>query len=363
MRAAFGPPFFVCRSHGCAICLGNIACQFHLPDPVMSLILKLIRLGLVLGALGVAGLAILALFGFAVPELDLLNHAQILLLPGTLVALLIVAVLLRGTLRGVAVIVTLVGVAAAANVMLPEFIGSLRARPAAPAEGTLTMMTHNLFGMNYEMEKVTAAIFAEDPDIIVLQEYFGEQATDLHPLLLAKYPFFVRCRGGKRANLGLYARIPFGQVEDGACPNDAYGTTRTAHILATFRTEGGKPFSVITTHMDWPLPVARQRDQLSALSEVVDKIDGPMILAGDFNSTPWSYALRDFVARTGLTRETMNLLTFPMSWHYFGTWRDTLPILPLDHVMTRGGIVVHEVHRGQATASDHLPVVFTFSVK
>ncbi len=329
----------------------------------MSLIVKLIRLGLVLGALGVAALSILALFGFAVPELDLLNHAQILLLPGTLIGLVIVAALLRGTLRGVAMIVALVGFAASANVMLPEFIGSMRERPAAPAEGTLTMMTHNLFGMNYEMEKVTAAIFAEDPDIIVLQEYFGEQATDLHPLLLAKYPFFVRCRGGKRANLGLYARIPFEQVEDGACPNDAYGTTRTAHILATFRTEDGKPFSVITTHMDWPIPVARQREQLSALSEVVDKIDGPMILAGDFNSTPWSYALRDFVARNGLVRETMNLLTFPMSWHYFGAWRDTLPFLPLDHVMTRGGIVVHEVHRGQATASDHLPVVVTFSVE
>ena len=51
----------------------------------MSLFSKLIRLGLVLGALGVAVLAILALFGFAVPEFDLLNHAQIFLLPGTLI--------------------------------------------------------------------------------------------------------------------------------------------------------------------------------------------------------------------------------------------------------------------------------------
>lgn len=329
----------------------------------MSLILKLIRLGLVLGALGAAGLAILALFGFAVPELDLLNHAQFLLLPATIIGLLIVALLLRGTLRGVAMVVTLVGIAASANVILPEVVGSMQKRPVAPAGGTVRMMTHNLFGMNYEMEKVTAAIFAEDPDIIVLQEYFGEQATDLHPLLLAKYPFFVRCKGGKRANLGLYARMPFVQMDDGACPNDAYGTTRTAHILATFQTENGKPFSVITTHMDWPIPVARQRDQLSALSEVVDKIDGPVILAGDFNSTPWSYGLRDFVVRNRLRRETMNLFTFPMSWFYFGAWRDTLPFLPLDHVMTRGGIVVHEVHAGWATASDHLPVVLTFSVQ
>ena len=328
----------------------------------MTLILKLIRLSLVLGALGVAVLAILALFGFAVPELDLLNHAQIFLLPGTVIGLVVVAVLLRGRLRGFALIVAVVGVAASANVMLPEFIGSMRQRPAAPASGTITMMTHNLFGMNYEMEKVTAAIFAEDPDIIVLQEYFGEQATDLHPALLAKYPFFVRCRGGKRANLGLYSRIPFQQIDDGACPNNAYGTTRTAHILATFQTEDGKPISVMTTHMDWPIPVARQREQLTALSEVVDKIAGPMILAGDFNSTPWSYSLRDFVARNGLVRETMNLFTFPMSWYYFRAWRDTAPFLPLDHVMTRGGITVHQIGVGQPTASDHLPVVFRFSV-
>ncbi|WP_332688086.1 endonuclease/exonuclease/phosphatase family protein [Devosia sp.] len=328
----------------------------------MSVLLKLIRLGLVLGALGVATFAMLALFGFAAPELDLLNHVQILLLPGTAIALPILAMALRGWGRGAAIIYAFVGLAASASVLLPEFLGSMRERPAAPAEGSITMMTHNLFGMNYEMEKVTAAIFAEDPDIIVLQEYFGEQATELHPLLLAEYPFFVRCRGGKRANLGLYSRIPFDQQEDGACPSDAYGTTRTAHILASFQTEDGKPFSVITTHMDWPIPVSRQQEQLSVLSEVLDKIEGPMILAGDFNSTPWSYSLRQFVANNGLVRETMNLLTFPMSWHYFGAWRDTLPFLPLDHVMTRGGVMVHGIHTGQATASDHLPVVFSFSV-
>jgi endonuclease/exonuclease/phosphatase (EEP) superfamily protein YafD len=328
----------------------------------MSLFLKLIRPGLILGALGVAGLAILALFGFAVPELDLLNHGQIFLLPGSIAGLVLLAVALRGWMRGVAIIVALVGVAASASVMLPDFIGAMRQRPAAPASGSITLMTHNLFGMNYEMERVTEAIFAEDPDIIVLQEYFGEQSTELNPLLLEEYPYVVRCRGGKRANLGLYSRLPFQRAEDGACPDNAYGTTRTAHILATFTTDTGKPFSVITTHMDWPIPVARQNEQLSALSEVVDKIAGPLIVAGDFNSTPWSYSLRNFVASNGFVRETMNLFTFPMSWYYFGKWRDTLPFLPLDHVMTRGGIVVHEIGVGRPTASDHLPVVLTFSV-
>ena len=329
----------------------------------MPLLFKLIRFALVLGALGVATLSILALFGFAIWELDLLNHGQIFLLPGTLIALVIAAVALRGHWRGLAIIYVFMGMAASANVMLPEFIASLQQRPAAPASGTVRMMTHNLFGLNYEMDQVTAAIFADDPDIIVLQEYFGEQATELHPLLLARYPYFVRCKGGKRANLGLYSRLPFEQIEDGACPDNAYVTTRTAHILATFETPDGKPFSVITTHMDWPIPVQRQRDQLSALSEVVDKVEGPMILAGDFNSTPWSYSLREFVANNGFVRETVNLVTYPLRWYYLRAWRDTIPFLPLDHVMTRGGVVVHELHAGRRTASDHLPVVFDFSVE
>jgi endonuclease/exonuclease/phosphatase (EEP) superfamily protein YafD len=328
----------------------------------MSLIVKLVRLGLVLGALGVACLSLLALFGFAVPELDLLNHAQIFLLPGTAIGLVLILVLLRGTVRGMAAIVSLAGLAASLNVMVPETIGAMTSRPSAPESGTLTVMTHNLFGKNYLMDQVMAAILDDDPDIIVLQEYFGDQAIDLHPLLLTHYPYFVRCQGGKRANLGLYSRIAFVQAEDGACPNNAYGTTRTAHILAQFETESGKSFSVITTHMDWPMPVDRQREQLTALSELLDNIEGPLILAGDFNATPWSYALRDFVGRNGMVRETMNLFTFPMSWYYLGAWRDTVPFLPLDHVMTRDGITVHDIGVGNPTASDHLPVVFRFSL-
>jgi endonuclease/exonuclease/phosphatase (EEP) superfamily protein YafD len=326
----------------------------------MTYIARLIRLALVLGALGSATLALLALFGFAVPELDLLNHAQILLLPAIAVGIVLVALLTRGKLRDAVLIYCFMGLAASAQVVIPEAFGGLQQRPVA-AGATIRMMTHNLFGLNYRMDQVSRAIFSEDPDIIVFQEYFGEQASGLHPLLTQRYPYFVRCQGGKRANLGLYSRLPFDVAEDGQCPDNAYVTDRTAHILARFMSEDGKPFTVLTSHMDWPFPVARQHAQLAQLADVVSDIDGPLVLAGDFNSTPWSYTLRDFVADTGLVRETMNLLTYPMRWFYLRAWRDTLPFLPLDHVMTRG-LTVHKLHAGEPTASDHLPVVFEFTV-
>lgn len=329
----------------------------------MSIVLKLIRLGVVLGSLVVAALPMLARLGFAVPELDLLNHGQILLLPGVVITLLIAAIILRGPGRIATMILLFIGLAASSYVLAPELMAGWKARPAAPASGTVRMMTHNLFGLNHRMDQVTEAIFAEDPDIIVLQEYFEEQATGLHPRLIERYPYFARCQGGKRANLGLYSRLPFELVQDGMCPENAYVTERTGHILARLHTASGKEFSVITTHMDWPLPVQRQGDQLSELSDVVDKIEGPLILAGDFNSTPWSYALREFAADSGLIRQTVNLVTYPLRWYYLGAWRSAIPFLPLDHVMTKGGIVVHELHAGRRTGSDHLPVVFDFSVQ
>jgi endonuclease/exonuclease/phosphatase (EEP) superfamily protein YafD len=330
----------------------------------MSAFLMLVRVCLTLGALGAAIFAILGFFGFAIAEFDLLNHAQVFLFPATLAGLALVLVALRGRWRIVTGAFVALGLLASSSIVVPEFVAAAAARPAArEGESVITMMTHNLFGKNYEMDKVSAAILGEDPDIIVFQEYFGEQASELHPLLVQHYPYFVRCRGGKRANLGLYSRIPFEQVEDGACPENAYSTARTAHILATFKTPEGKLFSVMTTHMDWPIPVERQRGQLAALSDVVGSIEGPLVLAGDFNSTPWSYALRGFAQSAGLTRQTANLVTYPQRWYYLRAWRDTPPFLPLDHVMTRGGILVHDVYAGAPTASDHLPVVVRFSVE
>src|SRR5690606_37006706 len=96
---------------------------------------------------------------------------------------------------------------------------------------------------------------------------------------------------------------------DGACPNDAYGKQRTARILATFALEGAR-FSVMTTHLDWPVPVARQLMEFEELTTAVNATKGPLLVVGDFNSTPWSYALRDFGMRAMLDRHTRNIVTF-----------------------------------------------------
>ena len=130
-----------------------------------------------------------------------------------------------------------------------------------------------------------------------------------------------------------------------------------------FQTEAGPAFSLATTHNDWPAPVTRQAEQFATLREALSTVEPPLILVGDFNSTPWSYALRGFVSAAGMMRHTYNLPTFPTLWYYLRDWRAMFPILPIDHVMTRGAITIHDLRTGEPSGSDHLPIIVDFSVE
>jgi endonuclease/exonuclease/phosphatase (EEP) superfamily protein YafD len=319
---------------------------------------------LILAAAIPAGMALL---GFAVPFFDLFNHLQFLLFFGTL-ASVILALLVFGRL-GVMTWMAVLGFICSAWIFVPEWLAARIPRPAETGATTVTLMTHNLFGLNYDMARVARVVAAENPDIIALQEYFPEQAGKLDALLKPNYPYWVRCQGGKRANLGLYSRIPFDkEMGSGDCPKqyDWANGQRTAHIIAGFTLADGTRFSVMTTHMDWPYPIERQRTEFAEAAAAAKSIEGPLVLVGDFNSTPWSYALRDFASETGLTRETHGELTYPeivtvpnrISKSGFAA---AIPFLPLDQVLERG-VTVHDLHRGPATGSDHLPVLVTFSV-
>jgi len=330
----------------------------------MHFALGLLRVVLALLIVATSVPAILALLGFAVAALDVFNHLQLLLFFGTLVAV-ILALLLR--MPGAVTVLAALGFAASAWTFVPEWLSSFEPRPPLPTDGrpVLKLMTHNVFGLNTDMKRMAAAIFSEDPDIVALQEFFPEQ-TPLDALIRPRYPYTVRCKGGKRANIALYSKMPFDN-EMGAtdCPQTE-GEQRTAHIVAAFALANGTHFSVLTTHFDWPLPVERQQDELRTIEDVIAGISGPLIVVGDFNSTPWSYAMKGFEAATALRRETRVPLTYPMmitvpSRISRDNLLRTLPFLPLDQVFERG-IAVHELHVGAPTGSDHLPVFFRFSV-
>ena len=322
-------------------------------------------------ALGASALAILAFLGFAVPFLDLFNHLQLLIFPAVLVGLIATALLKPGRWRSFVVAFAATGFIASSTAFVPDVVGSLTPREPMPTDGRplIKLMTHNIFGLNYDMKRVARIIFEEDPDIVALQEYFPEQRAELPGLLAERYPHSAYCVGGKRANIALYSKVPFELEESGACSEEATAAQRTSQIVAKFTQEDGTTFSVLTTHLDWPFPIAQQQTQIAQLVGEVNDISGPLIVVGDTNSTSWSYAMRGLAAATGLARQDFNMITYPLRFTLPMLTDDPLglfpliPFLSLDHVFTKSGVEVHEMHLAEDTNSDHLPVVVTFSVE
>lgn len=322
--------------------------------------------GLYLGGCALlCAMAVAAVFGFVHPVADLFNHIQPLLFFGALAAMLLCGVFVRaGMARALALSLAATGMTASALVYVPEFVQGLAVRFDAPRteRPVYTLMTFNVFGRNETPGTLADYIIATDTDIVALQEYSPEVRRAIHPALAGHYEHFQYCAGGRRAFVGLYSKLPFEPLSEDVCSASISNPERTARIVVGFAPPEGAPFALATTHNDWPAPVTRQAEQFASLRDALATVELPLMVAGDFNSTPWSYALRGFVAEAGFTRHTFNLPTFPKLWHYLGDWRWTPALLPIDHVMSRGGIAVHDLRRGEASGSDHLPIVLEFSV-
>ncbi len=342
-------------------------------------LLRLVQICHLLFAVVFSLLAIGAGLGFANPLLDSLNHLQLLWFFGTLALLLMTAPLyVAYRLRAALMALTATGFLASAIIVIPEALSAFLPQDALPQDGrpVYRIVTYNMFGMNYSYGDVYAMIEDEDPDILAFQEYFPEQRAGLDKVLSATYPYSELCTGPKRTNIAIYAKLPFTTDSGGDC--NSLDNGRTAQLIAHFTPEAAPAFDVMTTQLDWPVQIsqwqngsdigdriarmtARQQNQFAELAGAVEKVNAPLILVGDFNSTPWSYTLRNFVREAGLNRRTHNLWTYPKLL-YFDQWRKTPAFLPLDQVMTKNGVAVHDVQTGRPAGSDHLPVVVDFSV-
>lgn len=348
----------------------------------MKIIIWLFRLGLGVALTGVCIISFGAALGFSSPLLDAINHLQPFLFVGTLVLLILVVLTFRDyTWRTGLIALGASGFLASATIVIPEQVSGLFFRPATNTTQPLVkLFSHNLFGLNLNMVRTAQVILDQDPDIIAFQEFFDGQRRGLHPLIVGEYPYFARCAGRKNSYVALYSKTPF-EVEPGTqCAPDIEGENNpVARLIARFSDANGTSFNVATTHLNWPVQVnplrsdslsiveklsamtARKETEWDELVQAIQGIEGPVVLAGDFNSTSWSYAMKKFEREARLTRYSRGLLTYPKLFYIRG-WRELPAIFPIDHFMASENVHVGEVKTGAQTGSDHLPILAQFFV-
>ncbi|MEE9426593.1 MAG: endonuclease/exonuclease/phosphatase family protein [Paracoccaceae bacterium] len=111
------------------------------------------------------------------------------------------------------------------------------------------------------------------------------------------------------------------------------------------------PVWLVSLHLHWPYP-HRQREQLAKLLPEIDRLDGPVILAGDFNMVPWSHTLFAVARATGSKRAGAVVNTYA---------HEVVPLrLPIDHVLVPGGVGRLEVR--PQLGSDHFGLLLRFDL-
>lgn len=261
--------------------------------------------------------------------------------------------LVFGLLRSPAYSVVLLGVVALnTSYVAPLYLGN-GADTTADGADAIKLMSANVLARNDEYGRLIKLIEDEQPDIVFLQEVSPQWLAALEAIQ-DDYPFSYAQARHDNFGIAMYSRLPLDAVTHVDSPPFDYPT-----IIARLNIDGS-PLTLINTHTMIPLTrtgFEARNQQLDSIANIVQPIQGEVILSGDLNTAMWSPAYRELEATTGLrnTRQGVGILP---------TWPTFMPfaMIPIDHVLVSDGIDVVDIRRGRSSGSDHLPLLVTFAL-
>jgi vancomycin resistance protein VanJ len=234
----------------------------------------------------------------------------------------------------------------------PELV---RLRPAFSQDSpALRILSGNLCWTNPVGERAVAAILARDADAVILQEA-GRQLAGPLAGLKARYPHMATC---PHSSLMIYAKSAIIAQE---CNCERADAPRGRLLTATIALAEGASVTLATTHFSHPYRGAAQALERRSLAAEIGALEvGRLILAGDFNTTPWSHGMRhQDEMLSPLRRRTIAWVTWPARLTRLGlSW--PLPFLPIDHIYAGPEWGLVRLRRVHIPGSDHFATEAAF---
>lgn len=236
----------------------------------------------------------------------------------------------------------------------PDLVATLSWK-ARPEQQTIRVVQYNLWAGNKSLAASTRWLLAQDADFLVLQEADGA-VPGISSLVGAAYSYSAPCvRAGACPTVILSRRPPVETQAFNASILNPYSGGWARYDLP------GGPVTLAAVHLRRPYPLGPQRVELRELVAALEPLPREaMILAGDFNLTPWSFAMKRLDRDLGLQRRTRLLPTWPTPSRP-ETHGLAPAVLPIDHVYAGKGWRTVRVRRGPDLGSDHYPVVVTLT--
>lgn len=288
----------------------------------------------------------LALLTPVFPPAEIINHFRPFILLGT-TGLLLLCFILKKTTPA-----TISGLLLCFHLLLTftswSYSNQINIIKPGTTGNPLKLITFNIHFNNTSLDQTRQFLSKEQADIILFQEVTQAQFPFIQSLI-NEYPHQLSCAEKFGCNLAILSKKPWIKAEI----RDRTDFTPPA-VIATFRGPDQK-FTVLGTHISWPLRPHQQVKDMIWLEKFVKNRKEPIIIAGDFNHTPWSWRLTRFAHSTGLKRHA----TFGASWPA----GKLFPAFLIDHIFSSDKVENIETWTGPNLNSDHLPVISVIEIK
>ncbi len=225
-------------------------------------------------------------------------------------------------------------------------------RAALSDKPVYSLLHLNLLWNHNDPEPVVNWLSEQDPDIFSLSEVshvWEPYVLRLHD----KWPYIFHCpEYGKRGGVRIYSKWPM-------TPKGEYCGVFGTFGKTSVKAPSGETLTIGSLHLRWPWP-ASGPEQLETFIPELEQLAEDVLIAGDFNATPWSRTVKRFAQTGGL-----NIASgIGPSWLFEELPGGLARIagLPIDHVLHKGRVHVLSTERLEYVGSDHFPILVRFQI-
>lgn len=236
--------------------------------------------------------------------------------------------------------------------------------PAADCLRIITYNIHAALGMDGQRSypRIAQVIRQWCPHIVALQEVWAPTASPSPISIISKalnmtghfHPLHIR----QQAPFGLavFSTLPLSPLHCGHYPRPRHIIPRQQRGFQWLSGQWqGQGFHFFNTHFGLSLKEQRLQTQHLLSSQCLGQCQGPVIICGDFNATPWHFAHQQ-LTQTLLDAQQQAPQATPCNT-FFSRW----PSLRLDHIFISPHWQVQHTQVPHTpltqVASDHLPLV------
>jgi endonuclease/exonuclease/phosphatase (EEP) superfamily protein YafD len=220
------------------------------------------------------------------------------------------------------------------------------------ASAPLKVLTVNVSFRQFSARRLLEIVREADPDVVVVQELTPHAESVLADLDV-QFPHLRKFPADGPLGIGLWSRLPFES-------STTFALGRAPAIEARLRGPSGA-FTIVGVHLRAPTNPARAASRNRELRELAARtaaVSGPLIVAGDFNITPYSPFFSEWLEASGLT-DTRRGRTLSV------TWPATLPWfgIPIDHVAVNSHFTILSHRTLPNFESDHYGVLVELALR